>query len=87
MTSSDGGKGSDRRPGKGYGDGWDRIFGGKKEELHRSAPNLHLTCSEGSVRLGAMCEEPPQGGSHIATACKTKVLEKSAPNPAAPNHR
>ena len=24
---SDGGKGSDRRPGEGYQDGWDRIFG------------------------------------------------------------
>lgn len=31
MTKSDGGKGSDRRPGQGYGDGWERIFGGKSE--------------------------------------------------------
>lgn len=28
---SDGGKGSDRRPGQGYQDGWDRIFGKKPE--------------------------------------------------------
>ena len=31
MTHSDGGKGSDRRPGDGYQDGWDRIFGRKSE--------------------------------------------------------
>ena len=29
MASSDGGKGSDRRPGNGYQDNWDKIFGGK----------------------------------------------------------
>lgn len=87
MATSDGGKGSDRRPGQGYGDGWERIFGGSKEELHRSAPNPLLTRSEPSEQLGAMCEEPPQGGSHIATACSTKVLENTAPNPAAPNPR
>ena len=29
MNHSDGGKGSDRRPGQGYGEGWDRIFGRK----------------------------------------------------------
>lgn len=28
---NDGGKGSDRRPGEGYQDGWDRIFGNKPE--------------------------------------------------------
>ena len=27
----DGGKGSGRRPGSGYADGWDRIFGKKQE--------------------------------------------------------
>lgn len=30
MSHSDGGKGSDRRPGQGYQDGWDRIFGKPK---------------------------------------------------------
>ena len=84
MTHSDGGKGSDRRPGEGFADGWERIFGSRSAP---NAPNLHLTRSEPSEQLGAMCEEPPQGGSHIATACKTKVLEKTAPNPAAPNPR
>jgi hypothetical protein len=29
---SDGGKGSDRRPGQGYQDGWDRIFGNKNKQ-------------------------------------------------------
>ena len=32
MTHSNGGKGSARRPGAGYGDGYDRIFG-KRDEL------------------------------------------------------
>lgn len=27
MASSDGGKGSDRRPGNGYQEAWERIFG------------------------------------------------------------
>lgn len=31
MASSDGGKGSDRRPGQGFQDGWDRIFGRSSE--------------------------------------------------------
>ena len=30
MASSDGGKGSDRRPGNGYQEAWERIFGNKK---------------------------------------------------------
>ena len=30
-THGDGGKGSDRRPGQGYGEGWDRIFGRKPQ--------------------------------------------------------
>lgn len=29
MASSDGGKGSDRRPGNGYQEAWERIFGTK----------------------------------------------------------
>lgn len=29
MQKSDGGKGSDRRPGQGYEEGWERIFGKK----------------------------------------------------------
>ena len=32
MNHGDGGKGSDRRPGDGYQDGWDRIFGDKKRQ-------------------------------------------------------
>lgn len=30
---SDGGKGSARRPGAGYGEGYDRIFGGRKRQI------------------------------------------------------
>jgi RecJ-like exonuclease len=33
MTHSDGGKGSARRPGEGYQDNWDRIFGGRKRQI------------------------------------------------------
>lgn len=30
-THGDGGKGSERRPGQRFGEGWDRIFGNKPE--------------------------------------------------------
>ena len=30
-THGDGGKGSQRRPGEGYQDAWERIFGGKPQ--------------------------------------------------------
>jgi hypothetical protein len=38
---SDGGKGSGRRPGKGYQDSWDRIFGNK------TCPPCHGNCNQG----------------------------------------
>ena len=34
MTHSDGGKGSARRPGEGYQDAWERIFGKDKPKMH-----------------------------------------------------
>jgi len=46
---SDGGKGSGRRPGQGYQDSWDRIFGKK------SCPPCHGNCNQGRncpARLG-----------------------------------
>jgi ribosomal protein L37AE/L43A len=33
MTHSDGGKGSARRPGEGYQDNWERIFGDRKRQI------------------------------------------------------
>lgn len=40
---SDGGKGSDRRPGEGYQDGWDRIFGRKP----KTCPPCNQDCDQG----------------------------------------
>lgn len=41
---SDGGKGSDRRPGKGYQDNWERIFGDKPKPV---CPPCNNNCSQG----------------------------------------
>lgn len=40
---SDGGKGSGRRPGDGYQDGWDRIFG----RAPKTCPPCHGNCNQG----------------------------------------
>lgn len=45
MNHSDGGKGSERRPGQGYQDGWDRIFGRKPE----TCPPCHGDCQQGRL--------------------------------------
>jgi hypothetical protein len=65
---SDGGKGSGRRPGVGFSDGWERIFGGSVQlqaapvlESAPTAPDLLSTRSEGSVRSGAVATHPPEG--------------------------
>jgi len=42
MNHGDGGKGSERRPGQGYQDGWDRIFGRAK-----TCPPCHGDCEQG----------------------------------------
>ncbi len=40
---SDGGKGSGRRPGEGFQDGWDRIFG----RAPKTCPPCHGDCNQG----------------------------------------
>ena len=52
---SDGGKGSGRRPGRGFQDGWERIFGGPAP----AAPALHPLAGATVVQDGA--HTPPQG--------------------------
>lgn len=42
-THGDGGKGSERRPGQGYGDGWNRIFGRQP----KTCPPCHGDCEQG----------------------------------------
>lgn len=68
---SDGGKGSGRRPGTGFQDGWDRIFGQAKEEgcsrCSRCAPSSE---SRASAVGASVCESPPNGGS---TQCPAQV--------------
>lgn len=44
-THSDGGKGSERRPGEGYQDGWDRIFG----RTPKTCPPCHGDCEQGRL--------------------------------------
>lgn len=65
---SDGGKGSGRRPGSGFDEGWERIFGGSVQrkpapvlESAPHAPHLLSTCSEGPERSGAVATHPPEG--------------------------
>ena len=45
MQHGDGGKGSERRPGDGYQDGWDRIFGRKSAQQEKNSskpvPEIH----------------------------------------------
>lgn len=43
MNHSDGGKGSERRPGQGYQEGWDRIFG----RASKTCPPCHGDCNQG----------------------------------------
>jgi hypothetical protein len=43
MNHSDGGKGSERRPGQGYQEGWDRIFG----RAPKTCPPCHGDCNQG----------------------------------------
>lgn len=45
MNHGDGGKGSERRPGQGYGDGWDRIFG----RAPKTCPPCHGDCEQGRL--------------------------------------
>ena len=62
---SDGGKGSGRRPGAGYQDGWDRIFGSKKhsvtsgQDLSRYVP----TGTRPGQNTGTKRDKPGQNGT------------------------
>lgn len=69
MATSDGGKGSDRRPGEGYADGWERIFG-KRSAPH--APHLLPTCSPCAVQCEAYATHPPQGCGAMHCKVNTK---------------
>jgi hypothetical protein len=71
MSTSDGGKGSDRRPGEGYADGWDRIFGGKKKVADEAACECCACCAPAVRSLcdrsaGAGQESAPQKGAFPA---------------------
>lgn len=64
MTTSDGGKGSGRRPGSGFQDGWERIFGGPAP----AAPALHPLASADQVQ---MVQTPPQKGCCTCTCTRS----------------
>lgn len=69
MSTSDGGKGSDRRPGEGYADGWDRIFGKRSEKACESGCSQCSRCasaseSKASAAGASMCGDPLKG-SHM----------------------
>lgn len=71
MATSDGGKGSDRRPGEGYASGWDRIYGADKKkacegvcsQCSRSASGSE---SKASAVSASMCGDPLKGVPHGA---------------------
>ena len=61
---SDGGKGSGRRPGEGFQDGWERIFGGSAP----AAPALHPLASADRVQMG---QTPPPKGVCTCTCTRS----------------
>ena len=67
---SDGGKGSGRRPGAGYQDGWDRIFGGCTE-VHRTSSEQSAAQSSASVRA-----TPSRGAPHsLCIECELSAVQ------------
>lgn len=58
---SDGGKGSGRRPGQGYQDAWERIFGDKKEQPAPTAPTVLPLASADLVQQKHSVPHTPQG--------------------------
>lgn len=51
MTHGDGGKGSGRRPGEGYQEAWERIFGKKPQQpLKPPAPHCTALKVQGEVQ-------------------------------------
>lgn len=60
MTASDGGKGSGRRPGQGYQDAWERIFGAQKDDC----TEVHSTSSvQSAAQLSASVRATPSRGA------------------------
>lgn len=76
---SDGGKGSGRRPGRGYQDGWARIFGQKDDctELHRTSQVQSPAQLSASVRA-----TPTRGAPHsLCIECELSAVQIcGAPN-------
>lgn len=74
MTASDGGKGSGRRPGTGYQDAWERIFGGQKDactEVHRTSSEQSAAQSSASVRA-----TPSRGAPHsLCIECELSAVQ------------
>lgn len=69
MSKSDGGKGSDRRPGEGFADGWERIFGKPKEkackgDCSQCSRSASTSESKASAAGASMCGDPLKG-SHM----------------------
>jgi len=61
---SDGGKGSGRRPGQGYQDAWERIFGDKKEGNASSASGvLPVAGAEQEHQEQSVPHHPKGGGT------------------------
>ena len=92
MASSDGGKGSDRRPGNGYQDNWDKIFGRQPRPAHHVMAtairgviallvwHLHRTAPQVRCRVRSSemhCNAPPAGVRCIST---TGSVEWGAPH-------
>lgn len=69
-NASDGGKGSGRRPGTGYQDGWARIFGPKEPDCTQCTQCAPASECRASAVGASVCERPPQGGS---TQCPAQV--------------
>ncbi len=68
---SDGGKGSGRRPGDGYQDGWDRIFGQKARTPRTQhalvgAESVQCVCSHPTHPSGSGCEAPAREEKEVA---------------------
>ena len=74
--TSDGGKGSDRRPGVGFDAGWERIFGGsvqrKPAPMLESAPHCSPLAPHSLPRSGAgeVQPIPNPNGVGLGEPCK-----------------
>lgn len=81
MSTSDGGKGSDRRPGQGYQDGWDRIFGRSAHAAHAGQSPAAIVADNNAAsacpRWGAgQCIAPAAHALHtLASATVVQVVQ------------